>query len=62
MFSLFSLTSCQNKNRNETKSDECVMEEQEAKKLGIALVGLGKYSSEQLAPALKETKYCFLAV
>ncbi len=30
-------------------------------KLGIALVGLGKYSSGQLAPALKETEYCYLA-
>lgn len=29
-------------------------------KLGIALVGLGTYSKEQLAPALKETKYCEL--
>jgi predicted dehydrogenase len=28
--------------------------------LGIALVGLGKYSSGQLAPALKETKLCKL--
>jgi predicted dehydrogenase len=32
-----------------------------AKKLGIALVGLGKYSSGQLAPALQETKQCYLA-
>ncbi len=31
------------------------------KKLGIALVGLGKYSTEQLAPALQETKHCYLA-
>jgi predicted dehydrogenase len=30
-------------------------------KLGIALVGLGKYSSVQLAPALKGTEYCYLA-
>lgn len=30
------------------------------KKLGIALVGLGTYSEEQLAPALKETAYCRL--
>jgi predicted dehydrogenase len=29
-------------------------------KLGIALVGLGTYSTEELAPALKETKYCEL--
>lgn len=33
----------------------------EPKKLGIALVGLGTYSKEQLAPALKETRHCYLA-
>ncbi len=31
------------------------------KKLGVALVGLGGYSSGQLAPALQETKNCYLA-
>lgn len=31
------------------------------KKLGIALVGLGNYSNGQLAPALQETKHCYLA-
>jgi predicted dehydrogenase len=30
-------------------------------RLGIALVGLGAYSTEQLAPALKETRHCYLA-
>lgn len=30
-------------------------------KLGVALVGLGKYSSTQLAPALLETHNCYLA-
>ncbi|HYF30367.1 MAG TPA: Gfo/Idh/MocA family oxidoreductase [Chitinophagaceae bacterium] len=30
-------------------------------KVGIALVGLGKYSAEQLAPALQETEHCYLA-
>lgn len=30
-------------------------------KLGVALVGLGSYSSGQLGPALKETKHCYLA-
>jgi predicted dehydrogenase len=35
-------------------------ESNDKKKLGIALVGLGKYSEEQLAPALLETKYCEL--
>lgn len=31
------------------------------KKLGVALVGLGKYSTGQLAPALQETRHCYLA-
>lgn len=35
--------------------------EKAAKKLGIALVGLGKYSEGQLGPALKETQHCYLA-
>lgn len=31
------------------------------KSLGIALVGLGSYSTYQLAPALQDTQYCHLA-
>ncbi len=31
------------------------------KKLGIALVGLGSYSTHQLAPALQDTQHCYLA-
>ena len=34
---------------------------QKKKKLGIALVGLGSYSTYQLAPALLDTKHCYLA-
>src|SRR6266851_4672086 len=30
-------------------------------KLGIALVGLGRYAGGQLAPALQTTKQCYLA-
>lgn len=30
------------------------------RKLGVALVGLGSYSTNQLAPALQETEYCQL--
>lgn len=30
-------------------------------KLGVALVGLGTYSTEQLAPALQQTEHCYLA-
>lgn len=31
------------------------------KKMGIALVGLGQYSTNELAPALQETEHCYLA-
>jgi len=31
------------------------------RKLGVALAGLGIYSTGQLGPALKETKHCYLA-
>jgi hypothetical protein len=33
---------------------------QEGKKLGVALVGLGNYSTRQLAPALLQTNFCQL--
>jgi glucose-fructose oxidoreductase len=32
-----------------------------AKKLGVALVGLGNYSTRELGPALRETQFCRLA-
>jgi len=31
------------------------------KRLGVALLGLGRYASGQLAPALQQTQYCHLA-
>lgn len=34
---------------------------QKKDKLGIALVGLGYYSTDLLAPALQQTKHCYLA-
>src|SRR5688572_28711372 len=33
----------------------------QSRKLGVVLVGLGRYSTGQLGPALKQTKYCSLA-
>ena len=39
----------------------CAVEKRDSKKLGIALVGLGSYSTYQLAPALQETIHCRLA-
>ena len=35
--------------------------EEPSRKLGVALVGLGRYSTGQLGPALRETKHCRLA-
>jgi len=39
----------------------CEMEKSEHKKLGVALVGLGTYSTYELGPSLLETKHCRLA-
>lgn len=38
-----------------------VRDHKKAGKLGIALVGLGNYSTGQLAPALQKTAHCYLA-
>lgn len=40
---------------------KCASQSMADKKLGIALVGLGSYSTHQLAPALVDTKHCYLA-
>jgi predicted dehydrogenase len=37
------------------------LNKQQNKKLGIALVGLGYYSTSELAPALQKTQKCYLA-
>ena len=39
----------------------CAMGSSAKRKLGIALVGLGSYSTYQLAPALQDTQHCYLA-
>ena len=38
-----------------------VLGQNNGRKLGIALLGLGRYSTNQLGPALRETKLCYLA-
>ena len=40
---------------------ESVLAQNKGGKLGIALLGLGGYAGNQLAPALQETKLCYLA-
>ena len=37
------------------------MENRKMGKLGVALVGLGNYATNQLAPALQQTEHCYLA-
>jgi len=39
----------------------CAVDKSTNKKLGVALVGLGSYSTYQLAPSLMETQHCYLA-
>ncbi|MBC3788070.1 Gfo/Idh/MocA family protein [Spirosoma utsteinense] len=44
-----------------TPSTDLFARQPKPKKLGVALVGLGNYATRQLAPALLETKDCYLA-
>lgn len=55
------LSSCNNDDSSKDKKQATGMAQDGKKKLGIALVGLGNYSGGQLAPALQETKNCYLA-
>src|SRR5688572_10307449 len=56
---LITFASC-NDNSSTQQQKESGMKNKEGK-LGIALVGLGSYSSGQLGPALLETEHCYLA-
>lgn len=40
---------------------QCKANESNKKKLGVALVGLGYYSTQELGPALLSTEHCYLA-
>lgn len=60
-----SLSSCQsggagNREKQE-RSAEHTPQNPSPKKYGFALVGLGNYATNQLAPALQETEHCYLA-
>ncbi len=61
----FALTACTSGGNQEgaaTGTDTASSSQTPQKdKLGIALVGLGNYAGGQLAPALQETKNCYLA-
>ncbi|AHM58373.1 oxidoreductase domain protein [Flammeovirgaceae bacterium 311] len=63
---LFSLSSCQSSNTTGEQAGTVEQGQQnetgsQNRKMGIALVGLGQYSANQLAPALQETQDCYLA-
>jgi predicted dehydrogenase len=45
----------------ESEKEEKIQNQKAQHKLGIALVGLGGYSSGELAPSLQETQHCYLA-
>lgn len=42
-------------------ANACISDSKQKGKLGVALVGLGGYSTGQLGPALLETEHCYLA-
>jgi len=56
---LSSFSNCNNS--SEEKSKDHVMNQKQKGKLGIALVGLGNYATNQLAPALQQTEHCYVA-
>ena len=59
---LLSLNSCQSGNSGSMEqAEQANQNSTPKKKMGIALVGLGSYSTHQLAPALQETENCYLA-
>ncbi len=63
MHGLVTISSCASEEKKEQRLEEKAAEHaaKNADKLGIALVGLGRYSTGQLGPALKETQNCYLA-
>ena len=56
---LSSFSNCNNP--SEEKSHNYIMTQKQKGKLGIALVGLGNYATNQLAPALQQTEHCYVA-
>ncbi|WP_266205645.1 Gfo/Idh/MocA family protein [Pontibacter kalidii] len=53
--------SCQSSGSEKAATQTQQTGQQQQQKLGIALVGLGRYATHQLAPALQETEHCYLA-
>jgi predicted dehydrogenase len=56
--SAFADLGCDPGNEN---SEQRIKTNKAMNKLGVALVGLGNYATNQLAPALQETEHCYLA-
>ncbi|MCX2739280.1 Gfo/Idh/MocA family protein [Pontibacter anaerobius] len=56
-------SSCQSSgsDKENTQVEQTGQDNGQNRKLGIALVGLGNYATNQLAPALQETEHCYLA-
>ncbi len=53
------LTSCSSPKQDKSAGSDVA--ETSKRKLGVALVGLGNYATNQLAPALQHTEHCYLA-
>ena len=60
VFASHGLTTFASCNDNTSTQKQSAMKNKDGK-LGIALVGLGSYSTGQLGPALLETSHCYLA-
>ncbi len=56
-----SLTTATLATRSNLRALAETLRQNNGRKLGVALLGLGKYSTNQLGPALRETKLCYLA-
>ena len=58
---LSTLSACSSEKPAAAQQEANTKAADDSKKLGLALVGLGNYSTKQLAPALQETQQCYLA-
>jgi predicted dehydrogenase len=55
------LPGCGGPVKKEENKEEHMNKEKANGKIGIALVGLGQYATDELAPALSKTQHCYLA-
>lgn len=61
MLGAYAISCNDTRSSTDTEKQQAALPALQKSKLGIALVGLGSYSTGQLAPALQETQHCYLA-